>query len=127
MPKLLPKQYGKILYESTKGLKGADLENVIKKFVQLLRGDQMLSKADYIIKEYEVYAKKQEGIETIEIVSARELTQNQVKEISTHFGEKVEAATRVDEKLIGGVMIKTENTILDGSVRGQLEKLKQQL
>ncbi len=124
---MLPKQYGKILYESTKGLKGAELEAVIKNFLILLQGEQMLSKVEFIMREFERYAKKQEGVEEIEITSARELTPQEIKEIGKHFGEKVEAVTKVDEKIIGGVIIKTDNTILDGSLKGQLEKLKQQL
>ncbi len=127
MPKLLPKQYGKILYESTKTLKGVELEKAINNFLLFLQREQMVSKAPYIMKEFEKYAKKQEGIEMIEIVSARKLTEAQIQEISKHFGDKVEAVTIVDSTLLGGIMIKTENEILDGSIKGQLEKLKQQL
>lgn len=127
MARLLPKQYAKILFESTKGLKGTDLESVIKQFVIFLQGEHMLSKADYIIQEFERYSKKQEGIETIEIASARELSPGEIQEIAKHFGEKVETIQSVDKSLIGGVKIKTENTILDGSIKAQLEKLKQQL
>ena len=127
MAKMLPKQYGKILYESTKGLKGADLETVIKNFVSFLQKAQMISKVEYIMQEFETYAKKQEGIERIEIVSARLLSETQIKEISKHFRARVEASTTVDPSLIGGIKVKTENTILDGSIKGQLEKLKQQL
>lgn len=124
---MLPKQYGKILYESTKELKGADLESVIKNFISFLREEQMISKATYIMREFETYAKKQEGIEQIEIVSVRLLSETQIKEISKHFGSQVEASVTMDPSLIGGIKVKTENTILDGSIKGQLEKLKQQL
>ncbi|HRH23086.1 MAG TPA: ATP synthase F1 subunit delta [Candidatus Magasanikbacteria bacterium] len=127
MAKLLTRQYGKILFESTKGLKGLELESVIKNFLLFLQSKQMLSKADRIMKEYERYAKEAQGIKMIEIVSARKLTESAIKEISKHFGEKVEATVTIDPKLLGGIMIKTENEILDGSIKGQLEKLKQQL
>ncbi len=127
MAKLLTKQYGKILFESTKGLKGAELDGVIKNFLTFLQNKQMLSKSDRIMKEYEKYAKEAEGIKMIEIVSARELTPSAIKEISKHFGEKVEATVTIDPKLLGGVLVKTENEIFDGSIKGQLEKLKNQL
>ena len=127
MAKLLTKQYGKILFESTRGLKGADLESVTKNFLLFLQSKQMLGKADRIMKEYEAYAKQAEGIRMIEIVSARELSESSIKQISKHFGEKVEATVTIDPKLLGGIMVKTGNEILDGSIKGQLEKLKQQL
>ncbi len=127
MAKLLTRQYGKILFESTKGLKGAELESVLKNFLLFLQSKQMISKADRIMIEYEKYAKESEGIKMIEIVSARELSSGVVKEISKHFGEKVEATVKIDSTLLGGVIVKTENEIFDGSIKGQLEKLKQQL
>lgn len=127
MARLLTRQYGKILFESTKGLKGAELDGVIKNFLKFLQSKQMLSKAEPIMNEYEKYAKEAEGIQMIEIVSARELSVSAVKEISKHFGEKVEATVKIDPTVLGGIIVKTENEIFDGSVRGQLEKLKQQL
>ncbi len=120
-------QYGKILYEVTKGLKGTELESAVMHFFRFLQDERVLSKAEYIIQEFERYAKKQEGINVIEITSARELAKSEIQTISAHFGEQVEVLTRVDPSLIGGVTIKTENTILNGSVRAQLEKLHAQL
>ncbi len=127
MAKMLPKQYAKILYESTKGLKGSDLESVIKNFISFLREQQMISKVGYIMKEFQSYAKKQEGIEQIGVTSARSLSPSEIKEIGKHFGDNVEVEATVDPTLIAGITIRTENTILDGSLKGQLEKLKQQL
>ncbi len=127
MAKLLTRQYGKILFESTKGLKGAELDGVIKNFLLFLQSKQMLGKADRIMKEYETYAKQAEGIQMIEIMSARELSESSIKQISKHFGEKVEASVTIDPTLLGGIMVKTENEIFDGSIKGQLEKLKTQL
>jgi F-type H+-transporting ATPase subunit delta len=50
-----------------------------------------------------------------------------LKKIKNSFGEKVEATIRLDENVLGGVKIKMENKILDGSLKTQLNKLKQTL
>src|SRR5205085_472068 len=42
-------------------------------------------------------------------------------------GKTVRATYREDRELLGGVIVKVGSTIYDGSVRGQLERLKEQL
>ena len=42
-------------------------------------------------------------------------------------GKKVRARYGTDSELLGGAMVRVGSTIYDGSVRGQLQKLKEQL
>ena len=42
-------------------------------------------------------------------------------------GKKVRARYAANPELLGGVMVQVGSTIYDGTVRGQLEKLRQQL
>ncbi len=42
-------------------------------------------------------------------------------------GKKVRAHYSSDPELLGGVVVRVGSTIYDGSVRGQLEKIKQEL
>jgi F-type H+-transporting ATPase subunit delta len=42
-------------------------------------------------------------------------------------GKKVRARYDEDAELLGGVIVRVGSTIYDGSVRGQLQKLKEQL
>ena len=89
--------------------------------------DRKLRQADAIIREFEAYAKKQDGVVGIEITSARKLDKATLNLITKAFGEKVEAVESVDEGLIGGMRVKMEDRILDGSIRTHLMRLKQQL
>jgi len=127
MPKLLPRQYAKILYESTADLSEKDMNAVVHAFVKILKTHQMLSKAERIIAEYETYAKEQRGVERVEITSARELSPGDAESIAAHIAHETDLSVKIDPKLIGGVVIRTRNTVFDGSVRAQLEKLRQQL
>ncbi len=122
--KLSPKGYGKVLYEVTKDEKGKNLEEVVEQFFLLLARDQMLSKINYIIEEFIEYSKEKSGIVKLEITSARELNQTEIKKISKHFGEKVEAQVNVDSSILGGIKVKSKNTIMDASLKNQLNKLK---
>ncbi len=127
MPKLIPQQYAKLLYGLTKGLEGKKLDSAVRVFADYLKKEQSLSKVDYILKHFESYAKEKEGITQISITGARKLSTESVDEIKKSFGKNVETVTGTDKSLIGGVIVRTKNTILDGSIRTQLQNLKRKM
>jgi F-type H+-transporting ATPase subunit delta len=49
------------------------------------------------------------------------------QQISKLTGKRVLAKYATDSKLLGGAMVKIGSTIYDGSVRGQLHRIKEQL
>jgi len=121
------KQYAQILWEATKDVKGKDLEEVLKNFVLLLVKEQKFKQSDKIISEFIAYAKKQAGIVEIEVTTATDINKNTLNEIRKVFGGKVEANNKVDKDILGGVIVKTEDKILDGSLKTQLRNLKNKL
>ena len=125
--KISNKQFAEALYELTKDVEGEELTKVLTGFVRLLSSNQKLKQADNIIKEFEIYSKKQEGIVSIEITSARKLDNEVIDQIKEVFGKKVEADEVVDKKMLGGISIRTEDKILDGSLKTQLNTLKLKL
>ena len=124
---MIPQQFGKVLYELTHDVEGKEREERIAAFVALVRSQQMTSKMDYILAAFESYAKKQQGITELTITSASELSDTVVSSIEKQFGDKVETTKKVDEAIMGGVVVKAGNTILDGSVKTQLEQMKRAL
>ncbi len=42
-------------------------------------------------------------------------------------GKKIELSVRIDDSILGGAMVRLNDTILDGSVRGTLERLREQM
>lgn len=127
MKSKLPKQYAKILYHLTSELKGADLDKAIKAFINLLVRDQALSRVDLVMEEFNKYTKKQQGIVEIEVLTAREISDSVKKNIKQAFGDKTEAEFKVQNDLLGGVLINTEDLILDGTIKTQLEKIKEKM
>jgi F-type H+-transporting ATPase subunit delta len=71
------------------------------------------------------------GIADAEVTTARELSaeekQRLEQEISNVTGKKVRAHYLRDAKVLGGAVVKVGSTIYDGSVKGQLQRLKEQL
>lgn len=71
------------------------------------------------------------GVEEAEVTSARELTAAEKKELTSvlerRTGKKVETRFEQDKALLGGAVVKMGSTIYDGSVREQLNRLREQL
>jgi F-type H+-transporting ATPase subunit delta len=71
------------------------------------------------------------GIVEAEVTSARELSAGEKKELTSvlerRTGKKVEAQYQKDEALLGGAIVRLGSTIYDGSVRDQLNRLREKL
>lgn len=119
--------YAKALREVTKDAKGPELKKILQSFAELLYKKNVLKKADSIISVYEKLVRKEEGIKEIFITTARAVDKSTLEQIKKVFGTKVEATTSVDETLLGGMIVKTEDTILDASLRTQLRALHEHL
>ncbi|MCX6780196.1 MAG: ATP synthase F1 subunit delta [Candidatus Magasanikbacteria bacterium] len=127
MAKNTPKIYARALLKTISGLSEKDLSKTLKNFVALVAGEHKLKQMPKIIEEFIRLSKKEEGIQEIEITTARELDEKTIEKIKHIFGKDTEATTAIDESLLGGVKIKTGDKILDGSLKTQLNKLKQTL
>lgn len=118
------KQYAVALHELTAGASGKKLDATLKKFVEILARDRKIKKVENIIKEFEKYAQKKAGVTALTVYSARELSKSSLDKISHAFGGKTAITTEVTPEILGGIKIKTEDKILDASIKKQLEILK---
>jgi F-type H+-transporting ATPase subunit delta len=50
-----------------------------------------------------------------------------ISELNALVGKNLELKKKIDESLIGGVTIKVDDTLIDASVKSQLDKLKNTL
>lgn len=71
------------------------------------------------------------GIAAAEVISARELNEGEKRELiealSRRTGKKIAANFREDKSLLGGAVVRVGSTVYDGSVKQQLERLREQL
>ncbi len=81
-----------------------------------------------VIDEYAALRDERSGILNIDVRSAVELDQEQsgrlIDGLAAYTGKKIRAKLSLDEQLLGGATVKIGDTILDGSVRHQLQLLK---
>lgn len=81
--------------------------------------------------EYVLLANEARGIVLAHVSSAVELTPQERKSlasaISDMTGKKAQLDLDIDAELIGGVLVRIGDTVIDGSIRGQLGALRVQL
>lgn len=98
-------------------------QNLIKILVEYGR----LSILPEIHSAFEALKAQDEGTLDATIVSAAKIsaaeTKDLVKRLETKFGKKIEAILSVDPEIIGGIKIIVGDTVIDASVKGQLQNL----
>lgn len=106
--------------------KGAPVQ-VRNLLLLLLRRDR-LGLVPRVAAEYKRLYDQREGITPAIVTSALPLDKAEVKEIRDRLqqltGGTVELDFRVDPSLLGGVVVRLGDQLLDGSVRGRLERLR---
>ena len=107
------------------------LNDQAKNFIKLLAENDRISLLPDIAVLYHHYQAEAEGTVDAELVSALEVNEQQAQAIASsltkRLGKKVSLTTRIDESLIGGAIIRAGDMVIDGSVRGRLEKLSNSL
>lgn len=128
MKKFSVKQYAVALYEATQSCaKQSDVKEVVNNFAAMLARERRLKKAGQVMEEFLIYSKERAGIVGVEITSAKELDKKTIAAIEKIFGKNTESTSCVDSSLIGGIILRTKDHILDASIKTQLKKLRQSL
>lgn len=108
--------------------------NIAKAFAAYLRARRLSGLLPKIQKELIALERKKEGIMEAEAVSATALADKEKEQvigsIAAFFKKnisKIDARFAVDDSLVGGIVVRTPEMIIDGTVRMKLEKLKKVL
>lgn len=84
-----------------------------------------------ILKDFRKLCNEYHDINYGIIYSVIKLTPQQIKQIQTKIekiiNHKIEVVNKIDASLIGGIKVKVQNQVFDGSIKGQIEQLKQEL
>lgn len=103
----------------------------VRNFIAVLTDHRRLPLLSDILRQVEQELNDRMGIADAEVISARELSDAEKKsleaEVAKLTGKQVRARYQRDSSLLGGAVVKIGSTIYDGSVKGQLEKIREQL
>jgi F-type H+-transporting ATPase subunit delta len=110
-------------------LGGAD--ELVRNFVRLLAEKGRATELREMSAELDALVSAAGGVLDVELTTAHELSDEEfariVGQIEGASGRKVQATRSVDPALIGGLILQAGSMRLDASVRGRLERLRQQL
>ena len=102
-----------------------------KSLISLLAEFIRLGLLSSIAEIYELMKARHQKTLEVEITSAYELSSDESKALKNTLSEKlgrdIKLDISVDEKLIGGAIIKAEDNVIDDSVKGKLEKFAKNL
>jgi len=111
--------------------KKAGLLSEIRNLTAVLISNGRIHAFDQIAKEAIERINERLGIADAEIVSTRELGAEEKHRLEAQVakttGKKLRVRYSLDEGLMGGVLVKVGSTVYDGSIRGQLQRIREQL
>jgi len=106
---------------------GDKLQAKVKAFVGVLAENKRLGLLSNIRELFENLKAQQEKFSDVQVISAFALDSDVEKSLSeklkTVLLSDVALKTEVDQSLIGGVIVRSGDTVIDGSVKGRLSKL----
>ena|SRR5271165_5486684 len=127
-PAVLPEQKRAVL-DAIAGRIG--VVKPIRNFMAVIIDHRRLKILDDIVRVFETELDAQLGFAEVKVSSARPLSTQEQREVESRVermtGKKVRASYASNPELLGGVVVRVGDTIYDGSVRGQLEKMRQDL
>lgn len=100
-------------------------------FLRVLLRNSRLTELGHINQRFETLLEERSGAAIAEVTSARELSPDQRNELKANLeeltGKQIKLNFSIDPEIIGGVVTRLGSTIYDGSVKTQLENLKEEL
>ena len=125
-PKLAYKEKTEVFLSLFEG----QIESKTSNFIKVLGESKRISLLPHISKEYRKLLSGTKGSSEVVITSAFELTDEQLKKVTDSlkgkYGDSLTVEQVIDKSLIGGFSIKCGDEVTDYSVKGKLEKLRNQ-
>jgi F-type H+-transporting ATPase subunit delta len=107
------------------------LPKLLRNFMAVLIDHRRVPQLKEIVREFEAEINDRLGLADAEITTARELKPAERKQleqkVAVVVGKTIRARYTTDAAVLGGAVIRVGSTIYDGSVKGQLQKLREAL
>jgi F-type H+-transporting ATPase subunit delta len=108
-----------------------NISRTVRNFVAVLIDHRRTNFLNEIVKQLELELDLRLGFAEAQITSARDLSDPERRaleaQVANLTGKKVRARYFRDASLLGGAVVRLGSTIYDGSLSGQLERIREQL
>jgi ATP synthase F1 delta subunit len=119
--------------EKTDGLDRAvtDADPIVVNFLKLLIENHRTPVIFRVRRELDRLWQEENKLLPVQVTSAVELDQATVRQIGDRIaeqtGRKIDLSATVEPEILGGIVVRVGNSILDASIRSRLEKLRKQV
>jgi F-type H+-transporting ATPase subunit delta len=119
--------------EKVEGLRSAlqDADESVVNFLDLLIEKHRMPALFRIRRKFDALWEEENRLLPVQVTSAIELDESTVKQIGDAIGKqtgrRIELTSEVDPGILGGIVLRVGNSILDASIRNRLEKLRKQV
>jgi F-type H+-transporting ATPase subunit delta len=107
------------------------LQKEVRNLLAVMINNDRIGEVDEVVAAWRTEMQERQGIRSVEIVTARELSKEDSAKltagISKLAGARIDASFKLDTSILGGTVVRIGSTVYDGSVRGRLERLKDAL
>jgi len=112
-----------------KAISGGD--DTLLNFLKLLIENHRMPVVFRVRRAYDALWEEENQLLPVSVTSAVELDKGTVSEIGDRIaeqtGRKVELSAQIDPDILGGIVVRVGNQVLDASVRNRLEQLRKQV
>jgi F-type H+-transporting ATPase subunit delta len=99
----------------------------VRNFIATLAENERLSFLPEIASQFEQLRAEREGYAEAEVASAFPMSDGELQKVvatlERHFKRKIKPSVQLDQTLIGGVVIRVGDEVIDASVRGRLARM----
>ena len=130
--KITSKQYAQALIEAVFNKEGKATNNALNNFIKLLVQNNDLKLADEVCAQTEKIFSEKNGILEAEVISAGKLGSGALKSVKGRIQDesgarKINLKKIVDKSILGGMIVKYGDKILDSSLRSSLNDLREKM
>jgi F-type H+-transporting ATPase subunit delta len=104
---------------------------MVRNFLALLIDNRRIAALPKILRQLSLELNERLGLAEAEVTTARQLSPEEQRALEAQVaritGRKVRAHYSTDPAVLGGAVVKVGSTVYDGSIRGQLQRLKEAL
>ncbi len=106
---------------------GVQIDEPAKNLVRVLVANDRLPLLPHVVRLFEALRSDAEGLVEAEIITAMDIEPAQKDAIAAalkrRLGRDVKLSTRIDPSLLAGAIVRAGDLVIDGSVKGRLEKM----
>ena len=110
---------------------GEQVDQYGQNLIRLMAENKRLTVLPIVFKEFQYYVEEYNAIAEVQVTSAQPLSIAQQEKVAAamekKLARKIKLNCNVDTSLIAGVIIRTDDFVIDGSSRGQLNRLANEL